>query len=74
MKFSTEAIVAAVIAIVFVVLSVGAIAREQGASRARTTDAYVSTHNPSVVQVALGENDVLGSYQFFLTAAAASRN
>jgi hypothetical protein len=62
MKFSTEAIVAAAIAIVFAVLSLGAIAREQGESSARTTNAYVSTSNSSVVQVAPGENDVLGFY------------
>lgn len=46
MKFSTEAIVAAAVAVVFGVLTLGAIAREQGQPGTSSTD------NPAVNQVA----------------------
>jgi len=60
MKFSTEAIVAAVVAVVFVLLSFGAIAREQGEPARvghNAQNAYVaaSNANPS-------DTDVLGVY------------
>ena len=42
MKFSTEAIVATAVAVVFVLLSFGAIAREQGQAPAREHNAYIA--------------------------------
>ena len=63
MRFSTEAIVALAVAVVFALLSFGAIAREQGQ---RPSDighyAYVAASNVSLSQVSPGSPDVLGFY------------
>ena len=63
MKFSTEAIVAGAVALVFVLLSFGAIAREQGQGPARGGhNAHVAASNISLSQVAVSKTDVLGFY------------
>ena len=63
MKFSTEAIVAAAVAVVFVLLSFGAIAREQGQGPARVGhNAYVAASNANPSQVAPSDTDGLGVY------------
>ena len=63
MKFSTEAIVALAIAVVFIILSFGAIAREQGQGPARGGhNAYVGASNVNLSRVAPGQTDVLGFY------------
>ncbi len=63
MKFSTEAIVAAAVAVVFALLSFGAIAREQGQGPARSGhNAYIAASNANPSQVAASETDVLGIY------------
>ena len=63
MKFSTEAIVALAVAVVFVLLSFGAIAREQGQRPSRTEhNGYIAASNVNLSQVAAGETDVLGVY------------
>ena len=63
MKFSTEAIVAAAVAIVFALLSFGAIAREQGQKPPNNGDnAYVAANNVNLSQVAASNPDVLGLY------------
>ena len=62
MKFSTEAIVAATVAVVFALLSLGAIAREQGEREQRGHNAYIATSSDSQSQVAASDTDVLGFY------------
>ena len=64
MKFSTEAIVALAVAVVFALLSLGAIAREQGQEPARSGHkAYIAASNVHLSQVlAASETDVLGVY------------
>jgi len=72
MKFSTEAIVAAAIAVAFIVLSLGAIAREQSQPGNSRPNAYVATSNLGLNHIAArgshsrlsesGANDVLGFY------------
>ena len=63
MKFSTEAIVALAVAVVFALLSFGAIAREQGQEPARGGhNAYIAASNANLSQVAASETDVLGVY------------
>ena len=63
MKFSTEAIVAAAVAVVFALLSFGAIAREQGQGAASNgQNAYVAASNVHLSQVAATSTDVLGFY------------
>jgi len=63
MKLSTEAIVAVAVAVVFALLSFGAIAREQGQEPASSgRDAYVAASNVSLSQVAASDTDVLGFY------------
>ena len=63
MKFSTEAIVALAVAVVFILLSLGAIAREQGQEPARGGhNAYIAASNVNLSQVAASETDVLGAY------------
>ena len=63
MKFSTEAIVAVAIAVVFALLSFGAIAREQGQGPARSGhNAYIAGSNVNLSPVAVSETDVLGVY------------
>jgi hypothetical protein len=63
MKFSTEAIVALAVAVVFVLLSFGAIAREQGQRPTRSAhNAYIATSNVSLSPVAANETNVLGLY------------
>jgi hypothetical protein len=63
MKFSTEAIVALTVAVVFVLLSFGAIAREQGQGPARSGhSAYITGSNVNLSQVAASQTDVLGVY------------
>ena len=63
MKFSTEAIVALAVAVVFALLSLGAIAREQGQGPARAGhNAYIAANNINLSQVAASETDVLGFY------------
>jgi len=71
MKLSTEATVAAAISVAFGVLSLGAIAREQGPETSRP-NAYVATSNLELNHIAArgshspfsgsGQNDVLGFY------------
>jgi hypothetical protein len=57
MKFSTEAIVALAVAVVFALLSFGAIAREQGQRPARSGhNAYIAASNVNI------ETNVLGIY------------
>jgi hypothetical protein len=63
MKFSTEAIVALAVAVVFVLLSFGAIAREQGQGPARSGhDAYIATSNVKLSQVPSSSTDLTGVY------------
>ncbi len=63
MKFSTEAIVAAALAVLFALLSLGAIAREQGQGPARGgNNAYIAANNINLSQVAASKTDVLGFY------------
>jgi hypothetical protein len=62
MKFSTEAIVAAVVAVVFVLLSFGAIAREQGEPARSGHNGYIAASNANPSQVAASDTDVLGVY------------
>jgi hypothetical protein len=63
MKFSTEAIVALTVAVVFVLLSFGAVAREQGQGPARNgNDAYVAASNVNLRGVAASNTDVPGLY------------
>jgi len=67
MSLSTEALVAAFLAIVFAVLSLGAIAREQGdrgpGSRTISVPSVVSVAGSSVsLATAHGESEVLGFY------------
>ena len=63
MKFSTEAIVALAVAVVFVLLSFGAIAREQGQVPARGGhNAYIAASNVNLSRVATSQTDVLGFY------------
>jgi hypothetical protein len=63
MKFSTEAIVALAVAIVFALLSFGAIAREQGQEPARSEhNAYIAASYVHLSQIAASETDVLGLY------------
>ena len=58
MKFSTEAIVALTVAVVFALLSFGAIVREQGQRSARNgQNAYLATSD-----VAANNADALGLY------------
>jgi CHASE1-domain containing sensor protein len=65
MKFSTEAIVALAVAVVFALLTLGAIAREQEQeqepARAGHT-AYIAANNVNLSQVAASRTDVLGFY------------
>ena len=63
MKFSTEAIVALTVAVVFVLLSLGAIAREQGPGPARGGhNAHIAANNVNLSHVAASNSDVLGFY------------
>ena len=63
MKFSTEAIVAMAVAVVFALLSLGAIAREQGQGPARDRhNTYIAASNVNQSQVAASDTDVLGVY------------
>jgi hypothetical protein len=63
MKFSTEAIVAVAVAVVFALLTLGAIAREQGQGPGRGGhNAYIAANNVNLSQVAASESDVLGFY------------
>ena len=63
MKFSTEAIVALAVAIVFALLSLGAIAREQGQRPAGSGhNAYIAASNVNLSRVAPSKTDVLGFY------------
>ena len=57
MKFSTEAIVALAVAVVFALLSFGAIAREQGWPARSGQNVYVAASN-----VAANNTEVLGVY------------
>ena len=57
MKLSTEAIVAAVVAVAFAVLSLGAIAREQSERGPKAPNAYVARSLSES-----GDNQVLGFY------------
>ena len=61
MKFSTEAIVAAAVAIVFALLSFGAIAREQGQGGSGH-NGYIAASNVNLSKVAASNTDVLGFY------------
>jgi hypothetical protein len=57
MKFSTEAIVALAVAVVFVLLSLGVIAREQGQGPAsRMHNAFIA-NNANLSPVAASETD-----------------
>jgi len=62
MKLSTEAIVAAAIAVIFAVLSLGAIARERGERGSGVHNAYVATSNSSLRRITANGQDVLGFY------------
>jgi hypothetical protein len=62
MKLSTEVIVAVAVAVVFALLSLGAIAREQGEPGRAGHNAYIGANNVSLSQVAVTETDVLGLY------------
>ena len=62
MKFSTEAIVAVAIAVVFALLSFGAIAREQGEPARSGHNAYIAESTVKLSQVAASETDALGVY------------
>ena len=63
MKFSTEAIVAAAVAVVFALLSFGAIAREQGQEPVGSGhNAYIAARNVNLSQVGAGETEFLGFY------------
>jgi hypothetical protein len=63
MKFSTEAIVAATVALVFALLSFGAIAREQGQGPVRSGhNTHIAARNVNLSQVGAGETDILGFY------------
>ena len=62
MKFSTETIVALAVAVVFVLLSFGAIAREQGEPTRPGDNAYIATSNVNASQVAASDTDVFGAY------------
>ena len=63
MKFSTEAIVAVAVAVVFALLTLGALAREQGQGSGRGGhNAYIAANNVNLSQVAASESDVLGFY------------
>jgi hypothetical protein len=63
MKFSTEAMVAVAVAVVFVLLSFGAIAREQGQEPARGgRNSYITTNNVNMSQVAASGTDIPGAY------------
>ena len=63
MKFSTEAIVALAVAVVFVLLSLGAIAREQGQGPAHGRhNAYIAASKVNLSRVAPSKADVLGFY------------
>jgi hypothetical protein len=67
MSLSTEALVAAFLAVIFAVLSLGAIAREQGdrgpGQQAVSAPSFVSaaTSRPSLAAVR-GQSEVLGFY------------
>jgi hypothetical protein len=63
MKFSTESIVALAVAIVFALMSFGAIAREQEQRPATTgQNTYIAANNITLSHVAAGNPDVLGFY------------
>ena len=63
MKFSTEAIVAFAVAVVFALLTLGAIARERGPEPARAGhNAYIAANNVNLSQVGARGTDVLGFY------------
>ena len=63
MKFSTESIVALAVAVVFALMSFGAIAREQEQRPATTgQNAYIAANNITLSHVAAGNPDVLGFY------------
>ena len=63
MKFSTEAIVAVAVAVVFALLSFGAIAREQGQGPGLSgQNAYIAASNVNLSQVAVSDTNVLGVY------------
>ena len=62
MKLSTEAIVALAVAVVFALLSFGAIAREQGQAAHGGHNAYIAASNVNLSQVAASKTDVLGFY------------
>src|ERR1043166_1875180 len=62
MKFSTEAIVAMAVAVVFVLLSFGGSARELGEPGRGEHNAYIAARNVNLSQVAASETDVLGFY------------
>lgn len=63
MKYSTEAIVAAAVAVVFALLSFGAIARDQGQGPARSGhNAYIAASDVNLSQAAASKTEVLGFY------------
>ena len=63
MKFSTEAIVAVAVAVVFVLLSFGAIAREQGQAPARGgPNSYIAANNVNFSPVVTSDTDIPGVY------------
>jgi hypothetical protein len=62
MKFSTEAIVAVSVAIVFALMSVGAIAREQGEPARGGHHSVIAVSNVHLSRVGANKKDVLGLY------------
>ena len=63
MKFSTEAVVALVVALVFALLSVGAIAREQEQGPGRIgQNTYIAANNVNLSHLAADDASVRGLY------------
>jgi hypothetical protein len=62
MKLSTEAIVAAAIAVIFAILSLGAIASERGEQGSSGSNVYVATSNSSLSHIPANGRDALGFY------------
>ena len=63
MKFSTEAIVALAVAVVFALLSLGAIAREQWQGPVRSGyNTYIAASNVNLSHAAESNSEVLGFY------------
>ena len=63
MKFSTEAIVALAVALVFALLSFGAVAREQGQRPVHSGhNPYIAASHVNLSPVVASNTDILGFY------------